>query len=45
MTIKKIFLTTGDVDGIGLEITAKTLLSCKSKKIPVRFVTGEKPVQ
>ncbi len=32
MTIKKIFLTTGDVDGIGLEITAKTLLSCKSKK-------------
>lgn len=27
MSVKKILLTTGDVDGIGLEITAKTLLA------------------
>ncbi len=32
MSVKKILLTTGDIDGIGLEITAKTLLSNKFKK-------------
>lgn len=34
MSLKRVLITTGDVDGIGLEVTAKALLSlCKKNKL------------